>query len=268
MVFWKVLLIVASSAVCCFAAKPPKPGTERDIEMANGVKIRFCWIPAGKATLGLKPGERTNLDTLDLDAYPFETKGFWLGKYEVTQEEWEGVMGVNPSHFRAGGEGAASVRGVKTNRFPVEMVSFEDCKKFIEASGVEGLRLPHEDEWEYACRGGRGNQRAFYFGDMATSLQFNFDGGYGYNTLQKGPYLARTTPVGSYAKVVPHPWGLCDMHGNVSEWCANLYVKDRDWRCLRGGSWNHPARAGRSAFRHGDYPSYKSQTIGVRFCLD
>lgn len=268
MLFRKVMVLVALSSAGGLAAEPPKPGAERDVEMSNGVKMRFCWIPAGKSTLGLKPGERTNLDTADLDAYPFETKGFWLGKYEVTQAEWEGVMGANPSHFRAGGEGAAKVRGLKTDRFPVEMVSFKDCQKFIEAAGVKGLRLPHEDEWEYACRGGLGNKQAFYFGDEATSKQFNFDGGYGYHTKEKGPYLARTTAVGSYAKVAPHPWGLCDMHGNVWEWCSNVYTRNLERRCLRGGSWNNPGRAGRSAFRNGDYPDYASQTIGVRFCLD
>lgn len=250
------------------AGETPQPGQEKEIELPNGVKMRFCWVPAGKATLGVKPGERTILDPTDLDPYEFSTKGFWMGKYEVTQAEWRAVMGGNPSYFSSQGEGAPKLKGLKTERFPVEEVSFKEVETFLTKTGVPGLRLPHEDEWEYACRGGKGYQQAYYFGDKATSKQFNFDGGYPYNTKEKGPYLKQTTQVGSYAKVAPHPWGLCDMHGNVQEWCANLYTFSDKKRCLRGGSWNHPARTGRSAHRHGDHATYKSPTIGFRLCLD
>src|SRR5206468_519820 len=112
----------------------------------------------------------------------YKTKGFWLGKYEVTQAEWKTVMGDNPSYNSKDGEGKETVKGLDTARFPVEQVSWDDCQKFLEKVNARGgaanifgkagqFRLPHEDEWEYACRGGKGNGRAFCWGDELNGTQ-------------------------------------------------------------------------------------------------
>ena len=265
MAFRLVTLVVALSVGVGRAEEPPKPGAERDVAMPNGVTMRFCWVPAGKAKLGMSPGA-----TLDgnLEPYDYTAKGFWLGKYEVTRAEWQGVMGTNPSYFSATGKGAAKVAGLKTDRFPVDQVSFKDCENFVEKSAVKGLRVPHEDEWEYACRGGKGFKQSYYFGDALNGKQANCFGELPFGTPEKGQALQRVTAVGSYAKLAPHPWGLCDMHGNVQEWCANLYTMKPERRCLRGGSWNTQPRACRSASRYGDAADYPGITYGVRLCLD
>jgi formylglycine-generating enzyme required for sulfatase activity len=111
------------------------------------------------------------------------------------------------------------------------MVSWNECQEYIKklnsevvpskltaAFGGQGkFKLPHEDEWEYACRGGLGNGRAFHWGDQLNGDKANCDGNYPYGTTTNGEYKQKTTPVGSYERVAPHPWGLCDMHGNVWE---------------------------------------------------
>src|SRR5262249_4480926 len=146
----------------------------------------------------------------------FATRGFWLGKYEVTQGEWTAVMGYNPSVFD--GKKPGPVQGLDTSRFPVELVTLDDCLRFMERlnSRPDAVRtvprpgrfcLPHEDEWEYACRGGRGNGQPFYLGNELHGGQANFDGKSPYGTALVGESLGRPTVVGSYAKKSPHPWG-------------------------------------------------------------
>ena len=231
-----------------------KPGEERDFEIAKGVRMTFCWVPAGKAPLGSPAGEKDR--GYDEEKHEFSTKGFWLGKYEVQQSEWEGVMGDNPSNFKGA-------------NLPVECVSWEDCQKFIEKCGMTGLKvkLPHEDEWEYACRGGMGNWRAFYWGDVLNGDKANHDGNFPYGTTTKGEYKNQTTPVGTYKDKAPHPWGLCDMSGNVWEWCENLYTIKGSGRVIRGGSWFDNAKDCRSALRYGRGPAGRFNFIGFRLAL-
>ena len=219
----------------------PKPGEEREFEIAKGVKMRFCWVPAGKATLGSPAAEKGRYE--DEKEHAFETKGFWLGKYEVTQGEYEGVTGTNPSKF-------------KGSKLPVESVSYTDCEAFIKKCGLKGLKLPHEDEWEYACRGGTVKKQAFYVGDELTVKQANFE-----NAKEQ------TTEVGSYEKEAPHPWKLCDMHGNVAEWCVNLYSIDSSARVIRGGYWDGRARCCRSAYRGRNVPTHRDYDLGFRLAL-
>ncbi|WP_020473421.1 formylglycine-generating enzyme family protein [Zavarzinella formosa] len=232
----------------------PKPGEEREFEIFKEVKMRFCWIPAGKATLGSPTEEKERRK--DEKEHDFETKGFWLGKYEVTQGEYEGVTGDNPSKY-------------KRARLPVNSVSWEDCQTFIEKCGGKGmkLKLPHEDEWEYACRGGKGNKQAFYWGDVLNGDKANQDGTLPYGTTTKGEYLKKTTEVGSYEKAAPHPWGLCDMSGNVFEWCENLHGIGSSFRVSRGGSWVYDAEFCRSAFRLRDDPTIRLNDLGFRLAL-
>jgi formylglycine-generating enzyme required for sulfatase activity len=204
------------------------------------------------------------------------TKGFYAGVHPVTQAEWKAVMNTDPSHFK----GAT---------LPVEKVSWDDaqafCKKVRELTGKQ-VRLPTEAEWEYAARGG--TTTPFYWGTELNGTQANIDGNYPYVTSTKGPYLQKTTPVGSYVDKVPkkHPWGLTDVHGNVFEWCADWYdagfyarsPKDdpecRDgeqkYRILRGGCWGSNALDCRAADRGRIEPAnpYYGGGFRVVFRLD
>jgi sulfatase modifying factor 1 len=263
-------------------AKKPEPGEERPFEITDGVKMRFCWVPAGKATLGSPKDEKDRSENEGDRA--FETKGFWMGKFEVTQAEWEKVMGKNPSAFAATGadkDYRDRVAGMDTTKFPVEHVSWDDIQPFLKklneragaraAFGKAGrFALPHEDEWEYAARGGHKDRRPFYWGTSLNGSQANVDGELPYGTDTKGDYLKRPTPVGSYEAKFRHPWGLCDMHGNVWEWCENKYEQSNDRRVVRGGSWHSNARSGRAAYRDWVAPAGTSSYVGFRvlFRLD
>lgn len=253
-----------------------KPGEERSFEIADGVKMVFCWIPKGKATLGSPKSEvgRRNSEV----EHEYVTKGFWLGKYEVTQAEWQAVMGNNPSWFNATAEGKDKVQGLETKTFPVEEVSWEDCQEFLtkvnvrpEVAKIFGksgkFALPHEDAWEYACRGGKGNGQPFYWGDSLSGDKANCDGTSPYGTSTKGANLERTTAVGSYARVAPHPWGLCDMSGNVHEWCDNKQSNARDDRVFRGGAFRAWPVISRAAFRSEQHPKARAGDCGFRVCF-
>ena len=157
-----------------------------------------------------------------------------MGKYELTQEQWEAVMGNNPSE----------IKGVK---LPVTQVSWEDCQEFIKklnSKTTGGYRLPTEAEWEYACRAG--TSTAFSYGDSITKSDANING-------------SSIKPVGSYKA---NAFGLYDMHGNVWEWCEDWngpypYVKVNDplgaangtHRILRGGRFGFAEWDSRSANR-------------------
>jgi formylglycine-generating enzyme required for sulfatase activity len=212
--------------------------------LAPAVAMAFCRIPPGNARVGSPTGEaQREGDETERD---FSTRGFWLGKFEVTQAEWLAVMAHNPSTHD--GRKAGPVFGADTSRFPVENVSWEDVHLFLDsvngrrdaerAFGVPGVFcLPTEDEWEYACRGGKGNAEPFYFGRVLNGRQANSDGTRPYGTAAPGPKLGRPTAVGSYAAEYPHPWGLCDMHGNVWEYCESVRIRHAGTRALKGGSF-------------------------------
>ncbi|WP_238602763.1 formylglycine-generating enzyme family protein [Fimbriiglobus ruber] len=247
---------------------PPLPFAERksgqtiDCEISPGVKMRFCWIPPGQAVLGSPESEKDR--SYNEIEHEYVSRGFWLGKYEVTQGEWTAIMGNNPSKFKEGGQ------------FPAEQASWEDCQDFlakIDKRFKEKLIafdspgkfvLPHEDEWEYACRGGKGTRQPFSFGDVCNGTQSNCNGNFPYGTTFEGRYLGKTAEVGSCEKNYPHPWGLCDMHGNVWEWCENRIQDSKSHRSLRGGSWNGSARHCRAASRGDDEPSDRTSHHGFR----
>ncbi len=232
----------------------PVDGEERELEIFSGVEMKFCWIPAGKAMLG-SPKTEHNRNCNEIE-HEFETSGFWLGKYPVTQSQWKGVMGNSPSYFN----------GVN---LPVEQVNWDDCQEFINKCDVSELKvqLPHEDQWEYSCRGGKGNKQAFYWGDELNGDKANCKGTEPYGSDKKGAYLARTTEVGSYEKVAPHPWGLCDMSGNVWEWCENSHDKEDLFRMNRGGSWCSVPRWCRSAIRSRYFKACRLSNFGFRLII-
>ena len=187
------------------------------------------------------------------------SRGFWLGKYEVTQGEWEAVMGNKPSSHTGDA------------RRPVERVSWNDVQGFIaklnDAAGSDVYRLPSEAEWEYACRAGTSTR--WSFGDDESRL-----GDYAW-------YHGNNSPSGTKAVggKLPNPWGLYDMHGNVYEWVQDWYSSSYynssprvdppgpntgSARVLRGGYVYSGAQYLRSAFRHGDSPGYRSGGVGAR----
>jgi len=265
--------IVACSLPRVGACAEPKAGEEREFEIVKGVKMKFCWIPAGEATLGSPATE----DKREKDREPehkFTTKGFWLGKYEVTQREWAGVGAPRekPNYFSA--DGGGKDRAEKdTSEYPVEEVSWDECQGFVkkvnEFASVKGFefKLPHEDEWEYACRGGKGNKQAFYFGTVLNGDKANCDGKFPYGTDKQGKLLDRPAKVGSYQEKAPHPWGLCDMHGNVWEWCDNDFPVGSMYRAFRGGGYYDTSWDCRSASRYWHLKSDRHRNQGLRLAL-
>ena len=217
-------------------------------ETTLDLKLDLVLIPAGSFTMG---------DASDKPAHKVTiTKPFYLGKYEVTQEQWEAVMGNNPSNFK----------GPKN---PVECVSWDDCQQFLvklnaKAGGQGGkFVLPTEAQWEYACRaGGTGK---FCFGDDEARL-----GDYAWYSENSG---SKTHPVGEKK---PNAFGLYDMHGNVLEWCQDWNgtygagVTDPSGpttgssRGQRGGGWYFSAGLCRSADRYGSAPGHRIYYLGLR----
>jgi formylglycine-generating enzyme required for sulfatase activity len=255
------------------------------VDLGGGVTMEFLRIKAGKFLMGSPLGEKDRSD--DEAQHEVEiTRDFYLGKYTVTQQQYEALMGTNPSYFSAKGGGKEKVQGMDTSCFPVESVSWEDavryCDKLTEKYGRGGrkFRLPTEAEWEYACRGG--TKTPYSFGSSCNGTEANCDGSNPYGTSTKGRYLERTCAVGSYR---PNAWGLYDMHGNVWQWCQDWYgpygdlgtkdplkgeIKYQGYRVMRSGPWNSDARRCRAATRNWDSPENRSYDVGFRaaFRLD
>ena len=241
----------------------PKAGSA----IENSIGMKLVYIPAGKFMMGSPAIELGRFADQGPQHEVKITKGYYLGKYPVTQAEYQKVMGTNPSWFAASGGDKARVAGLDTSRFPVERVSWEDAKEFCRRLSLKegkAYRLPTEAEWEYACRAG--TRTAYNVGATLSTREANFI----------DSKVARPVAVGSYA---PNAWGLCDMHGNVFQWCADWYGPDyyanspsRDpagpengsRRVPRGGSWNFPGERCRAAYRGNDPPSFVSNIIGLR----
>ncbi|MCX6873204.1 MAG: formylglycine-generating enzyme family protein [Verrucomicrobia bacterium] len=228
------------------------PAKELLMDLGGGVKMGRLWIPAGSFKRGdaKGPGYEQSVHQVNI------TKPFYLGKYEVTQEQWQAVMGNNPSYFKN-----------PTN--PVESVSWIDCQRFArrmnEKFAIPGEKyaLPTEAQWEYACRAARGTR--YFFGDDEKAL-----GDYAWYDDNSGN---KTHPVG---RKLPNAWGLYDMLGNAWEWCqdwhaADYYAKSPPddptgpvagtcrsiGHVARGGSWDYPAGQDRTLLRDYDAPEYK-----------
>jgi formylglycine-generating enzyme required for sulfatase activity len=202
---------------------------------------------------------------------------FELAAYTVTQEQWQAVMENNPSWFARQGGGKDAVKDISDadlKRYPVERVSWNEVQDFLKKLNEQQkgkgwlYRLPTEAEWEYACRNAVTTKEDcsfdFYFDKPTNDLsskQANFDGRVPAGMADKGPYLQRLTKVGSYA---PNKLGLYDMHGNIWQWCADLYDGTGQTRVIRGGSWVELGRSCRAALRVGRAPSDRDVVVGFR----
>ena len=224
--------------------------------------MELIWCPPGSFTMGSPTSEQGRND--DEAQHPVTlTKGFWLGKYEVTQRQWESVMGNNPARIQ------------KTDH-PVEQVSWEDCQAFIRAvhraNPELAVRLPTEAEWEYACRAGEASE----WGRRSDGTVETLDvmGWYGKNSGYQ------THPVGQKES---NALGLYDMHGNVEEWCSDSYgykyysnspqIDPQGpsayvyQRVVRGGSYCDSAKGCRSARRNKHLSSSdRYDYLGFRLC--
>jgi formylglycine-generating enzyme required for sulfatase activity len=226
--------------------------------ITNSIGMKLRLVPAGDFLMG-SPGTESVRENQETQHRVSITKPFYLGVTEVTQEQYQKVMGTNPSQFMG-------------PQNPVEQVSWADAVEFCgklsampaEKTAGHVYRLPTEAEWEYACRSG--TTTAYSFGDDASRL-----GDYGWF---EGNSELSTHPVGEKK---PNAWGLYDMHGGVYEWCQDWYgaypsgsatdptgATSGSLRVFRGGGWDDDARRCRSALRFRITPEFRSSSLGFR----
>ena len=286
----EVLMIIFALSAC--GEKTPKSGNESS-DGANAVDIEvpegFVFIKGGSFTMGSPDSEPWRGD--DETEHSVTVSDFYMSVYEVTQKEYQDMMGTNPSTFSG-------------ENLPVESVTWFDtiayCNARSEAEGLtpvytidgqqvswnrgaNGYRLPTEAEWEYACRAGTSTpfntqnsisaEEANYYGHYPYDIEGNY---FSQDNLatKPGRYRETTVPVGSFS---PNDWGLYDMHGNVGEWCWDYYgaysadsqtdpagPASGGLRVNRGGGWNDFAKHLRSAYRSSTPANNSSYNLGVR----
>jgi formylglycine-generating enzyme len=280
---FRMQLLAARCGSAAPAAKaveePRRPGDEREVA---GVKL--CWCPAGRFLMGSPPNEferRPDEDQVEVNF----TRGFWISMYEVTQGQWQRVLGQLP--------GPLTTELLGGDDYPVGNVNFAEaetfCRELTELGRTGALpdewefRLPTEAQWEYACRAG--TTTATHFGDQLGTSQANFRGK-PYRGGEQDAAPGRATKVGSYPA---NAWGVHDMHGNIYEWCRDWYHRrlpggtDPDLhdagatatksehgdqsRVRRGGCWCDDGWALRTAFRLRFEPERRYDHIGFRVVL-
>ena len=262
----KVALIAAIGAITGLTGcgKGGSPGETKTVTLPGGATMEMIYCPPGTYKMGSPATEKTRDDSFERPIKVTLTKGFWLGKYEVTQKQWKSVMGTNPSKDEFQGDD-----------LPVGGLKWLDAYEFVKKVG-NGARLPSEAEWEYACRAG--TTTAFPWGDTCNGKEANCDGNWPYGTKEKGPKLGKPAKGGSYP---PNAWGFCDMNGNMSEWCDDfikIWPEDVtelvDPGCiggrskvLRGGSFYDAAKLCRAACRKGFEPDSGQPHLGFRMAM-
>ena len=253
-VFVGSVLVAAVFLLAALASAAPPP------THTNSIGMEFVLIPAGTFQMGCSSEAEDCADDEKPRHSATISQPFYLGKHEVTQAQWQSVMGSNPSKFKGADR-------------PVDSVTWHDVQEFIKKlnakEGREAYRLPTEAEWEYAARAG--SATAYCFGDDAGQL-----GDYAWHQGNSG---RETHPVG---RKRANAWGLYDMHGNVGEWGQDWYgnayesagaVTDPqgpeagEGRVLRGGSWFSMAKRVRSAMRGRLAPDKRLDNVGFRLAL-
>ena len=245
----------------------------------------MIWVSPGTFIMG-SPTNEAQRDSDETQYTVTLTQGFFMGKFLVTQGDFQALVGFNPSYFNTN-------NGYSQNlNLPVETVSWDMATNYCALLTQQEMsagrlpanwsyRLPTESEWEYACRAG--TTTALYYGNSLRSGMANFNGQYEYDaaigtiTNSAGIFLAQTTPVGSYE---PNAWGLSDMCGNVFQWCLDWYSNypsgsvtnpagpaTGTFRVFRGGGWDAPGLLCRSAQRTFYYNYGELNDGGFRIVL-
>jgi eukaryotic-like serine/threonine-protein kinase len=236
-------------------------------DLGNGISLTMLEIPAGSFMMG-SPASEEKSQGDEKPQHRVNLKAFYLGQTEVTQAQYQAIMGTNPSHFKGA-------------ELPVEQVSWLNAKEFCEKLSQKTGKtysLPSESQWEYACRAG--TTTPFTFGETITTDVANYDGSNSYGKASKGIYRRKTTAVNTFP---PNAFGLFDMHGNVWEWCLDTWhnnyagapidgsawksQNENDNHVVRGGSWNYSPRSCRSAYRNPFYPDGHDNDDGFRVCV-
>jgi formylglycine-generating enzyme required for sulfatase activity len=243
--------------------------------ISNSIGLTFLRIPSGTFLMGSPDDEPHRFPDESPQHSVTISSPFYLGLYPVTQRQYERVMGHNPSGF-ANLENAANC--------PVDSVSWQDAVEFCrrlsempeERKAGRVYRLPTEAEWEHACRAGTDTPFPHPYYHKLSSHLANFDGTNPYGGAPQGPFLQRTSPVGSYP---PTGFGLFDMMGNIWEWCADGREEDfyrqsprvdpvastrGSSRICRGASWYSPGHYLRSADRGSDHATVQAHYYGFR----
>lgn len=227
---------VAKQELPSESQEEPRNGKEvHDVTLGKSIRVwtdpttgmEFIWVDAGSFMMG-SPDSDSVAEDEEKPQHKVTLDGFWLGRYPVTQGEWQAIMGEIPS-FR-----------FKGDRYPVEEVSWDDVQVFIKALNAKGstkFRLPSEAQWEYACRAGTSTVR--YWGDAIDSGKANYGIHFNRETIDScnERYKTRkrqTTPVGKYP---PNPWGFYDMLGNVCEWVEDNWHRDYQGAPTDGSAW-------------------------------
>ncbi|MEO2032631.1 MAG: formylglycine-generating enzyme family protein [Planctomycetaceae bacterium] len=257
-----------------------------DKTVTNSIGMKLVRIPAGEFQMGSPESDEEARDD-EKPQHPVKiTMPFLVGMYEVTQREYEAVQGNNPAWFSPSAGGRKKVSDVDTTEFPAERVSWLDAVEFCtklserpeEKAAGRRYRLLTEAEWQYCCRAGTASR--YHFGDSLGSLQANINGRFPYGGAKRGPYLGRTTKVGSYQ---PNAFGLYDMHGNVGELCSDFFGREYYQQTptddpqgpekgsdhlVMGGSWHSDAFRCRAAHRRSNARSGVASYFGFRVACE
>ncbi|MBE9053864.1 formylglycine-generating enzyme family protein [Nostocales cyanobacterium LEGE 11386] len=244
--------------------------------LTTNTKLEMVEIPPGIFMMG-SPGNDLTSNNDEQPQHEVKIERFLMGKYLVTQKQWEKVAIFFPAITKKLNPKPSFFKG---SNHPVEQISWYDANEFCARLSKEigkNYRLPTEAEWEYACRAG--TTTSFYFGETITPKLANYNSKYVYTNQNWEYFRQQTTPVGSFP---PNAFGLHDMSGNVWEWCIDTWhdnyndapingaawVDSNPFRLLRGGSWYSHSVSCRSAYRHRFSPKSKYEDVGFRVVCD